>query len=44
VVLIALAGVASFTDIISAEPGKADPTAVIIIMTMVVVSGLLRFV
>jgi Mg2+-importing ATPase len=44
IVLIILAVVSFFTDIFWAEPGKADPTAVTIIITMVVVSGLLRFV
>ena len=44
IVLIALAVVSFFTDVVSADPGKSDPTAVIIIMTMVTVSGLLRFI
>ena len=44
VVLLILAAVSVFTDIIYTEPGEADFTAVIIIMTMVIVSGLLRFV
>ncbi|MDR0498064.1 MAG: HAD-IC family P-type ATPase, partial [Treponema sp.] len=43
VVLIALAAVSFFTDVISADPRERDFTAVIIIMTMVSVSGLLRF-
>jgi Mg2+-importing ATPase len=43
IVLITLAAVSFFTDIVYADPGKTDPTAVIIIMTMVIVSGLLRF-
>lgn len=43
-ILFALAFVSAFTDIIMAEPGEADPITVIIIMTMVFVSGLLRFV
>jgi len=42
-VLITLAAVSFFTDVVYADPGKTDPTAVIIIMTMVIVSGLLRF-
>ncbi|MCL1792264.1 MAG: magnesium-translocating P-type ATPase [Oscillospiraceae bacterium] len=44
VILIVLAVVSAFTDIIIAESGQADPMAVIIITTMVLVSGLLRFV
>jgi len=44
VILIVLAVVSAFTDIILAEPGEADPMAVIIITTMVMVSGILRFV
>ena len=43
-ILIALALVSVFTDIIMAEPGEADPAAVIIITTMVLISGVLRFV
>ena len=43
-ILIALAAVSAFTDIILAEPKEADPMAVIIITTMVLVSGILRFV
>jgi len=42
-VLVTLAAVSFFTDVVYAEPGKKDVTAVIIIMTMVIVSGLLRF-
>ena len=44
IVLFVLAAVSLFTDILRAAPGQSDPTAVIIIMTMVIVSGLLRFV
>ncbi|MCL1873529.1 MAG: magnesium-translocating P-type ATPase [Clostridiales bacterium] len=44
VVLFALAGVSLFTDIVIAPPGEADPMAVIIITSMVIISGLLRFV
>ena len=44
IVLIVLAAVSFFTDVVSAAPGESDPTAVIIIMTMVIVSGLLRFI
>jgi len=43
-ILLGLAVVSTFTDIILAEPGEADPMAVIIITTMVLVSGVLRFV
>jgi Mg2+-importing ATPase len=44
VVLIVLAIVSIFTDIILAGPGESDITAVVIIITMVVVSGSLRFI
>jgi P-type Mg2+ transporter len=44
IVLFILATVSFFTDVIWAEPGSTDLTAIIIIMTMVVVSGLLRFI
>jgi len=44
IVLFALAIVSVFTDIIFVAPGEADYTAVIIIMTMVIISGALRFV
>jgi Mg2+-importing ATPase len=43
-ILFGLAVVSAFTDIILAETGEADPMAVIIITTMVLISGLLRFV
>jgi len=43
-ILFGLAGVSACTDILWAEPGEADPTTVIIIMTMVIISGVLRFV
>lgn len=43
-VLIALATVSAFTDIIFAEPGEKSPVTVIIISVMVMISGLLRFV
>lgn len=43
-VLFGLAGVSACTDIIWAEPGESDPSSVIIIMTMVMISGILRFV
>jgi Mg2+-importing ATPase len=43
-ILFCLVIVSSITDIIMAEPDEADPLAVIIISTMVMISGLLRFV
>ncbi len=43
-ILFGLAAVSAFTDIILAEAGEADPMTVIIIVTMVLISGLLRFV
>jgi Mg2+-importing ATPase len=43
-ILFGLALVSAFTDIVFAEPGEADPMAVIIIATMVMISGILRFV
>ena len=44
VILIALALVSTFTDIIMADPGEANPTTVIIITTMIIISGFLRFI
>jgi len=44
IILASLAAVSVFTDIIFAEPGEADPMAVIIISSMVILSGVLRFV
>ena len=43
-ILLGLAAVSACTDIVWAEPGEANPKTVIIIMTMVMISGLLRFV
>ncbi|MCL2149509.1 MAG: magnesium-translocating P-type ATPase [Dehalococcoidia bacterium] len=43
-ILFCLAAVSALTDIILANPGEANPTTVIIIATMVIVSGALRFV
>ncbi|MCL1861054.1 MAG: magnesium-translocating P-type ATPase [Proteobacteria bacterium] len=43
-ILSGLAAVSIFTDIVLVAPGEADPMAVIIILTMVLVSGILRFV
>ena len=43
-ILFGLASVSAVTDIIMAEPGDTNPMTVIIIMTMVIISGMLRFV
>lgn len=43
-VLILLAAVSAFTDIIFADPGDKNPITVIIIGVMVMISGILRFV
>lgn len=43
-ILIALAVVSTFTDVILAEPLEKDFTTMIIILTMVFISGILRFV
>ena len=43
-ILFALAVVSAITDIILAGAGEADPMAVIIITTMVLASGVLRFI
>jgi len=43
-ILVGLAVVSVFTDIVMAEPGEADYMAVIIITAMVLLSGLLRFI
>lgn len=44
IILFALALVSTFTEVILAKPGDKDPTTVIIITVMVMVSGVLRFV
>ena len=44
IILFALAGVSAFTDVIMAEPGEQEPLTVIIITTMIMISGILRFV
>ncbi|MCL1969794.1 MAG: cation-transporting P-type ATPase, partial [Bacteroidetes bacterium] len=44
IILVVLALISTFTDIIYAEPGEVNPMAVIIISTMVMISGLLRFI
>ncbi len=44
IVLFVLATVSLFTDVIFAEPEEASPITVIIIATMVLISGVLRFV
>jgi len=43
-ILFVLACVSAITDIILANPGEANPTTVIIITAMVMISGVLRFV
>lgn len=43
-ILLGLAAVSACTDIIWAAPGESNPKTVIIIMTMVMISGVLRFV
>lgn len=43
-VLIVLAIVSAFTDIVFAEPGDKNPITVIIISVMVLISGFLRFI
>ena len=43
-ILIALAVVSAFTDIILAQAGEKDFTTVVIIVAMVLISGILRFV
>ena len=43
-ILIALAAVCAITDIILAAPGEKDPMTVLVIITMVLISGVLRFV
>mgnify|MGYP003365523774 CR=1 FL=1 len=44
VVLFVLAAISFFTDVIIANPGEKNPRTVIIICTMVLISGILRFV
>lgn len=44
IILLILAIISFATDIIMAEPGKKDGTSVIIVTSMVLVSGILRFV
>lgn len=44
IVLFILAAISFFTDVIIAAPGEKDPSTVIIICTMVIISGLLRFI
>lgn len=43
-ILLVLAIVSTFTDIVLAEPGEKDPMTVVIIVTMVLISGVLKFV
>ena len=44
VVLFVLAAISFFTDVIIANPGEKNPRTVIVICTMVLISGLLRFI
>ena len=44
IVLFVLAALSFTTDVVYPAPGEKDPTAVIIVVTMVLVSGMLRFV
>lgn len=44
IILLILAIISFTTDILMAEPGKKDATSVIIVTSMVLVSGILRFV
>lgn len=44
VILIVLAAVSYFTDVYLASAGEKDPTTVIIIMVLVIISGVLQFV
>ena len=43
-ILFVLAAVSAMTDIVMAAPGEKDPITVIIITSMVLISGVLRFV
>jgi Mg2+-importing ATPase len=43
-ILLVLALISAWTDILAAAPGEKDPTTVLIITTMVTISGVLRFV
>lgn len=43
-ILIVLATVSAFTDIILAQPGDKDPTTVLIISLLIIISGTLRFI
>ena len=44
VILLVIAVVSLFTNVILAKPGEADPTTSIIIVVLVIVSGAIRFV
>lgn len=44
VVLFILAAISLFTDVVFAEPGSRNPSTVLIITVMVLISGVLRFV
>ncbi|MCL1788209.1 MAG: magnesium-translocating P-type ATPase, partial [Defluviitaleaceae bacterium] len=43
-ILFCLVLVSVFVDVVLAPPGEADPTAIIIIIAMVLISGFLRFI
>jgi Mg2+-importing ATPase len=44
IVLLILAGISFVTDIVMASAGEKNPTAVIIVLTMVFISGMLHFI
>ena len=44
IVLFVLAALSFVTDVIAAQPGDKDVTAVVIVLAMVLISGMLRFV
>ena len=44
VILLVIAVISLFTNVILAKPGEADPTTSIIIVVLVAVSGTIRFV
>ena len=44
VVLFVLAALSFVTDVVVAAPGEKDPTAAVIVLVMVLISGMLRFI
>lgn len=44
VVLLVLAAISFFTDVVMADPGQKDPWSVVIVVVMVLISGILQFV